>query len=351
METQYLSRKYLAQNMCTYMGKIKSKRHSFDNVLGYNALINWLIFLRSGGKSFGYKAMCVYDFLERDRLFVYVRRYRDEYKKGKNSFFDDIGKKVFPEHKFSCKGDCFYIDGKLAGYGAYLSNVGYFKSVVYDEKTFNIIFDECIPEGNYNRYIPNEPAELESLVKSIIRDRDFRVCCIGNPQSTVTPYNVYFDLPCFNKTYFKKSTRHLIYVDTTVTKGSDRKVKTSFDTAFAGTKYQQYSSEGVTMADESSFVQPVPYKTCELCFIIRIEESWLGCYLDHKGGKIFFSDSTDKTFPLKLVFNFENMREYEKLCTSNMNYLKVLKNFKSLGRIYYANAKTKIISQQFLSTI
>ena len=90
-----------------------------NKLLSYNAILNFIIGNRGGGKSYNAKDWCIRDFIKNGNQFVYVRRYKTELKKI-DKFFDDI-KEDYPNNKLEVKGKVALIDGKVAGYFIALS--------------------------------------------------------------------------------------------------------------------------------------------------------------------------------------------------------------------------------------
>ena len=86
----------------------------------YNCLFNFIVGMRGNGKTYGTKKEVIRDFLRDGSQFVYLRRYKEELKKVKVKYFDDILDE-FPDVKLECKHGNFYINDKLAGYSQALS--------------------------------------------------------------------------------------------------------------------------------------------------------------------------------------------------------------------------------------
>ena len=63
--------------------------YSYNRIRSYNAIWNFIISNRGGGKTFGSKEMCIKNFIKKGEQWIYVRRYKTELKK-RALFFDDI---------------------------------------------------------------------------------------------------------------------------------------------------------------------------------------------------------------------------------------------------------------------
>ena len=77
--------------------------YSFDKVLSYNAVYNFVIGARGLGKTFGAKKKAINDYLNKGWQFIYLRRYKDEVKDVRSSFFADIAH-FYPDVQFRVKG-------------------------------------------------------------------------------------------------------------------------------------------------------------------------------------------------------------------------------------------------------
>lgn len=116
--------------------------YDYHKIISYNAFINFLIGERGCGKTFGCTKFMINNFIKKKEQFVVIRRYKSEMKETLDTFFDSMIKNnVFSDHKFTTKGNKFYIDDELAGYGIVLSTSQNLKGSNFDNvKT--IMFDE-----------------------------------------------------------------------------------------------------------------------------------------------------------------------------------------------------------------
>lgn len=324
------------------------KFHNRDKALSYNAKVNFLIFQRGTGKSFAYKHLVISKFLETGKQFVYLRRYKNEISLAKNEFFNDM-RKHFPNHKLETKGRYFYIDDKKAGYCYALSLGSDLKSVALPDVGY-IIFDEVVPEGTYRDYLPNECMQFASVVSSVFRHREIKIFMLANKVSSITPYQVFFNIPPFDKTFYDKKHSILIFVDEDVAVDfeADHELN-DFEVVFKDTDYFGYNSKNETLIDETSFVAKRPLNS-KLQFLIKIGKDYYGCYYAD-GGRIWFDNNTDKTHPIKFTYDLDNLKETEILYNNTKNYASTIKLVLELGGLYYANVKTKLALQDFIHRI
>lgn len=117
-----------------------------SKAISYNALFNFIIGGRSIGKTYYFKRQVIRDFIKKKKQFIYLRRYKTEFKGDDGnkieSFFDDV-KWEFENHNFCVKAGKFYIDGEIAGFYMPLSTSSIFKSVPFPNVA-TILFDEFI---------------------------------------------------------------------------------------------------------------------------------------------------------------------------------------------------------------
>ena len=127
--------------------------YSYDRIRSYNAIWNFIISNRGGGKTYGFKMMAIKNFLKNGKQFIYVRRYKTELT-DKTLFFDDV-KHNFPDLEFKIHGSTMYINDKVCGYFISLSTSQQKKSVSYPNVDL-IGFDEFIIDKSHMRYLANE---------------------------------------------------------------------------------------------------------------------------------------------------------------------------------------------------
>lgn len=322
--------------------------HNRDKVLSYNALINFIVLRRGKGKSYTYKHYCISEFLKSGARFVYMRRYKSELKNSKEEFFDDMDK-AFPNHEFKVKGKYFYCDNKICGYAIPLSVVAQYKSIPFSTvKT--LLFDEFIPEDLTVRYLPNEGRAFASALSTVFRSRNIKAFLLGNKISSVTPYNIYFNIPPFDSNYYDKNKKILIYSDEEETEKEENKVKTDLEIVLSGTDYFDYNFNNKSLNNETEFIRKKS-KNSELKFILMIKGKYIGMYVDNDKGHIIFDNKTDTTFPIKYSFDVNNLRECHLLYDKSSNYAKMIKRMLYYGKVFYANVETKTMLEEFISVI
>lgn len=174
---------------------MKTKFYNGDRILKTDANIIFSFGSRGSGKTYFWKSYLLNHFKKTGRKFFIMRRYIEELKVLKDTFFDDI-----PNNGVSIKGFDIYIDDKHCGKYISLSQYTKYKSVnmsMYDY----LMFDEILPDDgkylNKNNYT-YEPEVLLNWYQSIARGydtpirTDVRFICISNTIKTFNPYSCFY---------------------------------------------------------------------------------------------------------------------------------------------------------------
>lgn len=259
----------------------------------YNALFNFIVGMRGNGKTYGTKKQAIKDFLKTGAQFIYLRRYKEELKKVKNKYFDDI-RDEFPGVELSCKGGNFYINGNLAGYTQALSTSKIEKSNPFPlVKT--IIFDEFIIDRGVYHYLPDEVTYFLEFYSTVARQRDVTVWLLSNAITMVNPYFVYFNVrypTTKNKIWRNKE---ILLQITENPQLVEKMRKTRFGSIIEGTQYGKYAIENEFFRDNYTFVEQRSSKSEYYCTFIYDNRS-VGVWIDYHDGLMWLSDKVDKTF-------------------------------------------------------
>ena len=127
----------------------KNIYYNINNLLSYNALLSFVIGERGVGKSYSAKKFVAKRFINKNKQFVYIRRYKTELKqsmikKGVPIFWKQIeNDEELKNHNFNNDNELMKIDDKIAGFAIPLSIANILKSATYDNVD-TIIFDEFI---------------------------------------------------------------------------------------------------------------------------------------------------------------------------------------------------------------
>lgn len=315
--------------------------YSRNDLLSYNALFNFVVGERGTGKTYQFKDWAISDFIKNKNQFVYVRRYKTEFKDIGN-FFDDIMKK-YPEHEFSVAHGKFYIDKEIAGFYIPLSTSITKKSVAYPNVN-KIGFDEYILEKSTLHYLPNEVNAFLGLYETIARDRNnVRVMFMANSVTLINPYFLFFDLQVSKtKRFWTFKNNDLVVELTDLEEFKQHKKQTRFAKIIDGTEFSKYSIDGEFTGDNYEFIQaktPNSY----YCFTLVYKGESLGVWCDSKLGLMFVSSKVDMTYPLKYAIT-TNDHKPNMIVLSNKysrEKIKVLTKIYEYGSLRYESLKIK----------
>lgn len=171
--------------------------YSYDRVLSYNAPYTFVVGGRGLGKTYGAQKMAVRNYLRKGEMFIYLRRYRDELKAARSTFFAAFAHE-FPGHVFRMEGNAAQVaeapegDEKpkweTMGYLLCLSTAQQQKSVAFPQVTL-IVYDEFIIEKGLQHYIPGELDAFNNFYNTVDRYKDkTRVLFLANSVMITNPY-------------------------------------------------------------------------------------------------------------------------------------------------------------------
>lgn len=328
--------------------------YNFDKMLSYNALLNFIIGERGVGKSYGAKKFVAKHFLNKNKQFVYLRRYKTELKEAmmKNQtpiFWQQIQKdKELKNHKFTNKKDTMYINNKLAGFAIPLSIANILKSSTYDNVD-TIIFDEfIIDKGNYH-YLQNEVEALLEVIETVCRLRDIRVIFLGNAISITNPYFIYFDLSLPYNSEFKivkrdRNNQPLILINYIKNlKYREVKKQTRFGQLIEGTSYGKYAIDNEMLRDSKAFIGKKS-KYAKFYFILKINNVNYGIWCDYKNSTMYISYDIDPNCPIIFSLNSSDHNERTLLIRGRTSpFFKSIIEHYRIARLFFENQKIKNI--------
>ena len=319
-----------------------------SKIFSYNAALAFIVLKRGYGKSYGFKCKIIDAFLKTGERFIWCRRNKPELKDAISKFTTDICDK-YKDHTFKISKNNFYIDDKLAGYFIPLSTTIGKKSVPYNDVT-RLIYDEFIPEGGYSNFIPDEPKIFASFIMSVFRSRKMKVYLLGNKDTSITPYNIYFNIPPFDGNVYLSDRNILIY-------SSDRNniIEPEYEESdivkvLKGTSYLDYSLRNSAYSETNDYICKRT-KNCRQLFIINIDGIDLGVYIDNERSRIIFDDKCDISTKRKFCFNVDNLKESYFLFSKSMYYGKMIKDMLHNGRLYFTSNKVKSVANNFIKYI
>ena len=290
------------------------------DLLTRNALFSFVVGNRGGGKTYGFKKWAIKTFLKNGKQFIYLRRYKTEFKDIGKFFADIIQNNEFPDTEFEVKGTNFYINGKLAGYGVALSTALTKKSTAYP-LVDKIGFDEFVIDSKVIHYMNNEVTAFLEFYETVARLRDnVRVLFLSNAVSVVNPYFLYWNIrPNPNKRFSRYGHMLVEYVKNQ--EFVEAKYKTRFGQIIKGTNYGDYAVENIFLKDNMNFVEKKP-GTARYEFAIVFKGKKYGIWLDYKSGYTYVSEDIDPYSPITFTVSDQDHEPNMMLIRSaNKSYL------------------------------
>lgn len=267
-----------------------------QKVIDYDALFNFIVGGRGVGKTYGAKQYVINDFLKNGNQFIYIRRYKTEFKKI-SKFFDDILDK-YPDYEFTVNKGNFLIKHKCCEewqiIGAYiaLSTAKVEKSVAYPNVN-TIIFDEFIIEQGYLRYLKDEVTNFLEAYSTIARLRDVKVYFLSNALTITNPYFIYFNISLPYGRQIKKKGDILVQLYNNK-QFEEKASQTRFGNIIKDTQYGKYAINNNFYLDNENFVQKKTGFSRNL-FCFKYKDEKYGVWYDSEVNLIFISSDCDKT--------------------------------------------------------
>ena len=317
--------------------------YSYDKVLSYHAMLNFIIGERGCGKSYGIKKYVLNKFKKKHRQFIYLRRYDTELRKSlkDDEFFKDISlDPIFKDDEFTVRGDKFYMNDKVCGYAIPLSKASIFKSVPFPDVD-TIIFDEFLIDNATYHYIPDEPEKLLDFIETVGRLRDIQVFCLGNSISIVNPYFDYFNISLPYNTDIKTFRQGLILINY-IKNEVYRKVKkeSKFGSLIKDTKYGEYAIENQFIKDNHNFIKKKDTKS-KFFFNIIINNHTYGVWMDYTSNDMYISKSYNSKHPVTIAFNYKDHSENTIMIKSKSVFFQNLVKHYLNGNLYFDNMQIK----------
>ena len=317
--------------------------YSYNKVLSYHAMLNFIIGERGVGKSYGIKKYVLNKFKKKGKQFIYLRRYDTELRKSlkDNEFFKDVElDDLFKNDIFYIRGDKFYMNDQVCGYAIPLSKASIYKSVPFPNVD-TIIYDEFLIDNNTYHYIPEEPEKTLDFIETVGRLRDIQVFLLGNSISLVNPYFDYFNISLPYNSDIKTFKNGLILINY-IKNEAYRKIKkeSKFGTLIEGTKYGEYAIENKFIKDNNNFIKKKNPKS-KFFFNIIINKHTYGVWMDYNSNDMFISKMCNYNHPVTLAFDYKDHNENTIMLKSKSVFFQNLVNHYKSGFLYFDNIQIK----------
>ena len=284
--------------------------------LTHNALFNFIVGIRGGGKSYGSKKRCIDNFIKKKEQFGYIRRYKDDLKRPMEEFFQDILWE-YPDYEMKTEGEKFFIrlkpadekekwtENDIAGYGFTLSTADNKKSIPYPRIT-TLFFDEFLLEEGSQRYLRNEPRKLLNLYETVARPGTGHprvvLLMVANTITVTNPYFLYFDLKLpkttdkNGKMIWRHPKKSMIVEIVDGNKLAEAKKQSEFGGIIDGTDYAEYSLENKFLLDDDTFIEKKSPHS-KYYFTFHYMDNKFGVWVDFSENKMWVSQDIDPSFP------------------------------------------------------
>ena len=330
----------------------KQNYYNFDKIYSMNGVYNFVVGLRGVGKSYGKKVKCVRAAIEKGHEFIYLRRYKEEMKAAKASFFNDFLDE-FPDYDFQVSGNkAQYSHKKLRGekkrpwhdmgYFICLSQGQSFKSVPFP-LVRHIIFDEFIIEKGMTHYLPNEAEVFTNFFNTVDRSKDkTRAWFLANAVSIDNPYFIKYGIePKANEEWIKKFNGFVICHFPDPEKFKEQVYRTRFG-QFIQESDPEYAAYAVgnEFKDNHNNLLAKKLPNAGYVFSLETKAGTFSIWRDWVENKWYVQEKRPKQEMLYTVLP-EKMSEGKKLLFYSDKQLQVLRaGFKS-ENMYFDKAKTR----------
>ena len=320
--------------------------------LSYNALWNYILGMRGGGKTYGSLKYCIEQYQKakskgRKWQFMYVRRMKTELEKltqmRGGRLFNAV-QKEFPDNVLKAESNILYCDNEVIGYAQALSTASLLKSDAFPDVQM-IIFDEFIIDnrGTYH-YLKDEVTKFLDLYETVARGRDVIVLFLSNAVTVTNPYFDYFHLDKPRNgdiQRFGKSKQILVqnFVSPSL---STMKKRSRFGQIIEGTDYSDYAYDNEWLLDNDDFIE---HKTqrCEYFLTLRYKDSWIGIWSDPVQWLFYVSPDVDLQFGKVYSVTTDDHKPNVMLFHAGrkLPWLKKLQEAYEMGAVRYENMKMK----------
>lgn len=317
-----------------------------QEVLSYNALINFIVGERGVGKTYSTKKFCINDYLKKGNQFVYLRRYENELKESCEGFFDGlIANHEFTGHEFKIvkrhRTFIMMCDDEIMGFGLNLSTASQLKSKEFPNVK-NLIFDEFIIDKGVVHYLSNEVHCFLDICETLFRLRSFRAFLLGNAISSVNPYFNYFHITTpYNNTMKTYQDGEILFCYIKNEAYRQAKRQTRFGRLIEGTEYGQYAIDNQWLRENKSFIEKRPEKA-KFYFTMQYANNTFGIWADSASSKIYISKDYDPSCPIVFTLNTSDHNEKTRLISMRRSdFFKNLLEHYRLGLLCFETQAVK----------
>lgn len=325
-------------------GKDNDMYYNSNELFSHNSMINFVMSERGGGKSFDAKRRMINNFLNKQKMSIYIRRTKVELDLVKNTFFNDI-RDFYEGVEFSVDGSGGYINGELAIIFLPLSTSSNFKSSSYPNVDL-IIFEEYVIAQTANkRYLKNEMFLLWEVIETILRLRDGRVLFLSNAISYVNPLFEFFNIEITNpEKRFHKFKDGLITVELPqLDEYKKKKSQTKFAKLLEGSQYANYAFNNEVYEDSDDYILSERTGNFKFMCSIIFNNREVGVWFNESEFSLYCDYKILKESKKRFALTNNDMKNYTVHIKSvRGTWLgKELKNSFREGRMFFINQEVK----------
>lgn len=330
--------------------------YDYAKVLSFNAFWNFIIGGRGLGKTYGAKKLAIRAAIKHGHQFVYVRRYKEELKMSRDTFFADIAHE-FPDWDFRIHGETAEMapadtadqkkrPWKTIGFFIPLSTALSRKSVAYPGVRL-MIFDEFIIEKGVIHYLPNEVTAFLNLYSTVDRYRgEVKVLFLANSVSIMNPYFLYYNIKPDQVGEFYRSHKtdagYFICCHFAESKEFQADVyKTAFGQFIQNTEYGEYAA-GNSFADAHQTMIADKSATAEYFRTLETKGGTFSVWIEHGGmsKKFYITEKRPGRESLWTTIP-ENVSEDKKYAERNSHFLQYLRSGFNNGRVWFDTPQSR----------
>lgn len=256
--------------------------YSRQALMGYNAMINFILSVRGPGKTFDFKRMALDSKCET----VWMRRLGEDIKPflaSPKPFMDDLwAAGMYENDDFYVKDRILWMNDEPKVTFMDLASTPRYKSNPFPKVNY-IVFDEFIEVKRNRSYLKGDVDLFLDFVETVNRLRldgrpEVRCFFLGNKVSFVNPYFQFWNIRDFEGR-FKTYQDGLVCVEKYENQEYNRLKKASrFGQLTAGTRYGKFLTEDEVWRDEKAFLKPKPPEAT-LKFNVRIGDAKFGIWV------------------------------------------------------------------------
>lgn len=316
-----------------------------NQMLTKQRLFNFVIGYKGNGKTTGCRNYCLDQWLKNpNNEFGVIRRYKEETKRVKNTFFADCQNKFGYDIAFKLKGNVMFGNEKPLCTFFTLSTDARMQGINCPNiKT--LIFDEFLLDPHTIRYLPNEPEQFARLYDTIARPSDkarkkVQVIFLANAFSAANPYFNYFHISFNPKGEFlNKSIYALKCVDPEYEEQAE---STDFGILMANTEYSSHAYKNEFLLDNSNFIDKNKKKGT-LIYIFIWQGKTYGCWVNWQEGYLFISSKYDPSCKNCYCFTTKEMQPNCFMASSFKGCFhgKITKQCYNTGNIFFESLAIK----------